>query len=217
MFVRLCLVVFVMTLFSGCTALNTIHYRKYYQEGLEAQRKGEYEMAKKYFYRAWDNAKIGRLEPQLRAESAYSLGRVYGILCDHKNAELLLLEALKYDKESSGPVYMSLFELAYLKYDQDKYDEAVSYFQQAIQLVDDQKYIEYDPATFVMHFSTYSKSLEKTGHNDEAKMFNNRAKVISEKYTNERPKAQRTLYNKNCNKTNSLDSKPKQPNTQGDG
>ena len=206
MFLRLLLVGLFISLINGC-ALNKIHFQKYYQAGNEAEERHDYEMAKKHYYRAWDNARMGRLEPQLRAQAAYSLGRMLGIFCDDKNAELMLKEALNFDKESYGPVYMSLFELAYLNYDQGKYDEAVSYFQQAIPLIDNEKYIEFDPAGFVMHFSTYSRALEKTGHSNEAKVFNDRANVLSKKYPAAQAKDTRTPYNRYCNKTNSLDNK----------
>lgn len=189
----------LLTLLVSSCVLNGIHSRKYYQAGYEAEERQDYETAKKHYYRAWDNARLSG-EPKQRAQAAYSLGRMLGIFCDYTNAEQFLKEALKYDKESSGPVYMSLFELAYLSYDQGKYDEAVSYFQQAIPLVDNEKYIEFDPAGFVMHFSTYSSALEKSGHNNEAKVFSNRANALSKKYPNAQAKGARTQYGKNCKK-----------------
>jgi hypothetical protein len=62
MFLRLLLVGLFISLINGC-ALNKIHFQKYYQAGNEAEERHDYEMAKKHYYRAWDNARMGRLEP----------------------------------------------------------------------------------------------------------------------------------------------------------
>lgn len=202
---RLLLLGLFITLINGCV-INSIHSQKYYRAGYQAEQSQDYEMAKKHYFRAWDNAKMAG-DNELRAQAAYSLGRMLGITCDYANAEMMLKEALKYDKETSGPVYMSLFELAYLKYDQGKYDEAASYFQQALPLVENDKYIEHDPKGFIMHFSFCSAALEKTGHNDEAKLFTTKANALSKKYPNAQIREARTPYGKYCKRKKSEDNK----------
>ncbi|OGW39831.1 MAG: hypothetical protein A2X58_01465 [Nitrospirae bacterium GWC2_56_14] len=94
---------------------------------------------------------------------------------------------------------MDFFELAYLKYDQNDFAQAASYFAEAIPLVDNQKFIETDPGTFIGHFQQYSNALSKIGKNDDAKLYSDRAIKLTEMYPNIRPKAKRIDYNQNCN------------------
>ena len=132
------LIVFSVT---GCAnPINRVKYDKYYSWGVGAEQNEKYEIAKENYWRALVNARIGNLEPQYHAASSYSLARMLGILCDHENAEKLLLEAVKFDKESNGPVHMSYTELARLKLDQKKFDEAVSYYEQSLAIVDKKEF-----------------------------------------------------------------------------
>ncbi len=198
-----CFAVCFLVLIPGCAnPLNRATFQRYYQAGMGAESQGDYSAAKENYYRALVNARIGNLEPQLHACSSYSLGRMLGALCDHENSEKLLLEALKFDKESSGPVYMDFFELAYLKYDQGNFAQAATYFAEAIPLVDNQKFIETDPGTFIGHFQQYSNALSRIGKNDDAKLFSDRAKKLAEMYPDAKPKAKRLDYNQNCSKKN---------------
>jgi len=119
----------------------------------------------------------------------------------------MLTEALKYDKEISGPIHMALFELALLKYDQGNYADAASYFGQAIPLVDKEEYIVADPGQFIAYFTFYATALQKTGHEEEGKSLSIRAKELSEKFPDAKPKAGLTPYMENCDKKNSPDSR----------
>ncbi|OGW39830.1 MAG: hypothetical protein A2X58_01460 [Nitrospirae bacterium GWC2_56_14] len=92
----------ILVLLSGCAnPLNRATFQRYYQAGIGAESQGDYNAAKENYYRALVNARIGNLEPELHASSSYSLGRMLGALCDRENSKKLLLEALKFDKESS--------------------------------------------------------------------------------------------------------------------
>ncbi len=188
-----------LVLASACAnPLNKATFQRYYQAGLIAETREDYAAAKEDYYRALVNARAGNLGPQLHACSSYSLGRMLGALCDHDNAEKLLLEALQFDRKSSGPAYMDLFELAYLKYDQGNFAQAAAYFEQALPLVQDQKYTQADPGTFVRHYQHYSEALSRTGKIEAAVLYSDRAKKLSELYPDKKPKADRIDYNQNC-------------------
>lgn len=201
---KLCLIgVFFLVLNSCANPINRVTYQRYYQAGFVAEQEGQYELAKMNYYRALVNVRMGNLEPQRHAAAAYSYGRMLGILCDHKNAELMLTEALKYDKETSGPTHMALFELALLKYDREEYAEAVSYFGQAIPIVDKEEFIGTDPGQFVAYFTLYARALQEIGRAEEGKSFSIRAEELAKKYPDAKPRAGLTPYMKNCAKPDS--------------
>jgi tetratricopeptide (TPR) repeat protein len=60
-------------------------------------------------------------------------------VCKDKEAEALLLKALKLEDSVNGPesylTSMRLFELAWLYYDHGRYDKAIQFFQRALDLV----------------------------------------------------------------------------------
>lgn len=195
------LLLLVTVILMGCAnPLNRVTYTKYYDWGVGAEQHEDYELAKENYWRALVNARIGNLEPPYHAASSYSLGRMLGILCDHENAEILLLDALKFDKESNGPVHMSYLELARLKLDQQKYDEAIPYFEQALAIVDNQQFFKADPLGFAVIFEEYSTVLRETGQTEKAATYSIRAKEIREKYPDKEPIAERTPYTKKCKK-----------------
>lgn len=190
---------FTVIFLTGCAnPVNRHTYEKYYSWGAGAEQNEDYENAKENYYRALVNARIGNLEASFHAASSYSLARMLGILCDHENAEKLLLDAVKFDKEADGPVHMSYVELARLKFDQKKFSEAVSYYEQALKIVDKQKFIDADPIGFVLIFEEYSHSLAELGRHEEAAPYIKRAQKLRQQFPNKKNIAERTPYTINC-------------------
>jgi len=190
-----------LLLVTGCAnPINRVTYKRYYQGGMAAEQSQEYEKAKENYYRALVNARIGNLGPQDNASAAYSLGRMLGILCDHDNAEKMLLEALQFDEQSHGPVHMSFIELARLKLDQGKYSESVVYFEKALPLVDKNEYIEVDPIGFAVIFGEYSDALTKAGRQVDSVKFTARSEQFRNDYPDRKAVAERTPYKENCGK-----------------
>lgn len=191
----------VLFVVMGCAnPVNKVTYKKYYQWGMTAEQSQDYAKAKENYYRALVNARIGNLDPQDNASAAYSLGRMLGILCDHDNAEKMLLEALQFDEQSHGPVHMSFIELARLKLDQGKYSESTAYFEKALPLVDKKEYIDVDPIGFAVIFGEYSDALAKTGRQADAEKFAARAQQFRMDYPDRKAVAERTPYKENCDK-----------------
>lgn len=192
---------YILLIFIGCAnPINRVTYDKYYGWGVGAEQAEKYEVARENYYRSLVNARIGSLEPQYHAASSYSLARMLGILCDHENAEMLLLDAVKFDTESNGPVHMSYLELARLKLDQKKFNEATSYFKKSLDIVDNEKFFNADPIGFAIIFEEYSTALRKIGKNDRAKIYSQRAIEIRKKHPGKEAIAERTPYLKNCKK-----------------
>lgn len=186
---------------AGCAnPINRVTYKRYYQWGMAAEQNQDYEKAKENYYRALVNARIGNLGPQDNASAAYSLGRMLGILCDHDNAEKMLLEGLQFDEQSHGPVHMSFIELARLKFDQGKYGESVAYFKKALPLVDKKEYIDADPIGFAVIYGEYSDALSKTGRQADAEKLAVKAEQLRMDYPDRKAVAERTPYKENCGK-----------------
>lgn len=192
---------FILLVFIGCAnPINRVTFDKYYGWGVGAEDAEDYELARENYYRALVNARMGNLEPQYHAASSYSLARMLGILCDHENAEMLLLDAVKFDQESNGPVHMSYLELARLKFDQKRYNEAIPYFEKALEIVDNEEFFNADPIGFAIIFEEYSIALREIGKTGEAEIYSKRAIEIREKYPEKEAIAERTPYLISCEK-----------------
>ncbi len=192
------LLLLILILVGCANPLNRNTYNKYYRWGAAAEQNENYELAKENYYRALVNARIGNLEPQYHAASSYSLARILGILCDHENAEFLLLEAVKFDAESNGPIHMSYTELAKLKLDQKKYDEAAPYYEKLLSIVDNQEFIDSDPIGFSVIFNEYSQALSQLGRGNDAAQYRKRSEELRKKYPEKKAVAERTPYTINC-------------------
>ena len=89
-------VISLVFVLAGCaTAINRKNAENYHQAGLQAEWNGNLELAERNFYRALVNARSGNSPKKGISMATYNLGRVKGYLCKHKEAEDLLLEALK--------------------------------------------------------------------------------------------------------------------------
>lgn len=191
----------LLLLMAGCAnPVNRVTFKRYYTAGYVAENNKDYSAAKENYYRALVNARIGNLEPQLEASAAYSLGRMLGIQCDLDNAEKLLLEALQIDQKSNGPVHMSYFELARLNQAQQKYFESTAYFEKALPLVDNKKFIEADPIGMAGLFDEYSNALKLIGRQVDAEKIATRAQLLRKEYPGRKVVVERTPYNENCGK-----------------
>ena len=192
------LLILASILVACANPINRATYNKYYRWGWEAEQAQEYSLAKENYYRALNNARAGNLEPRYHASASYALGRMQGVLCEHEEAETLLLEAVKFDTEAKGPVYMSYNELARLYLDTGQFAKAVSYYKKSLVLVDKQNFLDKDPIGFSILFHEYAQALHKTGRVRAADKYRQRAEQLRTKYPKKQPQSERTPYLLNC-------------------
>lgn len=128
--------------------------------------------------RAVKEAEERGLGPKTLVTLDYEYGRCLGVTGKFADAETCLLKALALDKQTGGPFYMDLTELARLNYDQAKYPEANAYFEQDLLEMDRQGLADSAPAGFIDVLGEYSVALRKTGHEFEAGTVDARIKAI---------------------------------------
>jgi len=196
-------VVALFVALGGCaTAINRHNAENYHQAGLQAEWNGDYELAERNFYRALVNARSGNSPKAGISMAEYNLGRIKGYLCKHKEAEELLLDALKLEVEVTGPesgvTSKRLFELARLYYDQGKYDKAAQYYSRAIPIVKKLGVEKSDPIALADAMDEYSVSLSKSGNKTKASEVKSEASALRKNNPGAKAKFVPTRYNTRC-------------------
>lgn len=128
--------------------------------------------------RAVQEAEERGFGPKTLVTLDYEYGRCLGVTGKFADAETYLLKALALDKQTGGPFYMDLTELARLNYDQAKFPEAIAYFEQDLLEMDRQGLADSASAAFIDILGEYGVALRKTGHEFEAGTMDARIKTI---------------------------------------
>jgi len=118
---------------TGCVGgINLYNANQYADAANAATRRGDWDGARRLWARVVVNADLGHAAKKRRALFYYEYGRATGVTCFFDLSEEYLNKAYELDRETAGPVYMSLLELARLNSDQKKYAQAIGYFERAI-------------------------------------------------------------------------------------
>jgi tetratricopeptide (TPR) repeat protein len=177
---------------TGCP--NTINQKtatKYFQAGLEAEKVGNLELARENYKRSNINFKLAKNLKQQEASSLYEYSRVSGLLGYSSEAKEGFLETLDILSESSNGERLkvpTLCELSRLLYSQGEYKEALKYFPEAVEALQNIGIEQSDPIGFCLFLESYQKTLEKSGNETEAKSIESKIKSIREKNPNATPK-----------------------------
>ena len=105
-------------------------------------------------------------------------------LCDDISQEILqeaenyLLKAYELDLQTSGPEFMSLTELARLKYDQKQYGKAVGFYERAIRAMEKAGASEKAPIGFADILDEYGNALQHTGQTKESRNIRSKASKL---------------------------------------
>jgi len=196
------IVTFVILLAGCATAINRKNAEQYHIWGLQAEQNGNYELAERNYYRALVNARSGNSPKAALSMATYNLGRIKGYLCKHKEAEDLLLEALRLEEQVTGPesgvTAKRLFELARFYYDQGKYDDAAKYYSRAIPIVRRLGVENSDPIALADAMDEYAVSLSNTGNNAKASEIKSAADILRKKNPGAKAQFVPTRYNTRC-------------------
>jgi len=156
-------------LITGCaTAVEQRIATNYAIAGANAQKRGDWDAARRNFARAVANAELARSAPGERAILHYEYGRSLGATCFFDKAEKELNFAHQLDKEARQPLYLSLVELARLNLDQKKFIQALSYFQQALPELDRANAPYEVPVDYADILEEYALALDGVGRNEDA-------------------------------------------------
>ena len=185
----------------GCvTAINEKNAMNYEQAGAAAQKRGDWDASRKAYARAANNADLANASPKKRAILHYEYGRSLGVTCFYKEAERELELAYSLDKQAGQPLYYSLVELARLNLDMKNYSQSVTYFNKAIQELDNANAATEAPIAYADILDEYSSALAGVGRKKEAIDVEKRASKIRGKNPKGNSITDRTPYGKQCTK-----------------
>ncbi len=184
---------------SCANPINARNASLHAQVANEAGNSGDWDTARRHWAKALVNAQLAGSPTQQLAVFNYEYGRALGVTCFYDEAEKYLLKAFELDTQCGGPAFMSLAELAHLKYDQKQYDKAVGYFERAIRAMEKAHAAEKAPAGFAIILDEYASAMENTGRLSEAKDLRGRATELRKLKPEVRPSTERTPYGTQCN------------------
>lgn len=172
----------------------------YANAAMQAQAKGDWQVAVKYWARAHSAAEMQNGDSQTAAIVAHEYGRALGVVCEFARAEQLLLQALAVDESTGGPVHMPLVELSRLKLDQKLYMEAVSFFGRAVDALDSMNATGRDPEGFAHFLEEYAEALTHAGLEEQARIVAARAAKLAMQHRHSHGEAagSRTPYGTQC-------------------
>ena len=168
------------------------------QAGYLAQQQGDWDAARNNYAKAVVNAELGNEAPQKVAVLYYEYGRSLGVTCYFDDAEKYLSKALTVDRETNGPAYMSILELARLNYDQNKYQEANNYYYELLSIYEKHNAEGQDPIGVADVYAEFAFSLEAVGKYSESAALKQRAITLKSKNSGKISSTERTPYAKRC-------------------
>lgn len=193
--------VFMLAVLAVAACANPINRRaatNYASAAHNAQQAGDWSTARMYWGRAALNAELGRVPPQALAILWYEYGRSSGVICDWAEAEVGLTKAHELDRESNGPTCMSLFELARMNFDRQRYREALTYFDRVLPEFEEIQMDTMDPLGHAYFLDEYATSLEKVRRGGEAKRHRRRSAELRRTFPNREAHTEKTPYGTQC-------------------
>ncbi len=166
-----------------------------------AQQRGKWDNARVAYAKAVTEPSLNDADPKKQAIMHYEYGRALGVTCFFDMAEAELNRAYELDKQSFGPVYLTLVELARLNLDQKKYAQSVDYFERAMPELEFVNAVTEDPRAFADILDEYASALGAVGRAAEAQTATQRASDIRTKNPGTQPITDRTPYGKQCTKS----------------
>ena len=193
------------SLLGGCvSAINQTNAERYYAIGLDAEAAGNFAGAREAFKRAFINARSAGASPEYMSAVVYNLGRMYGYTCDYAGAELLLKDALDSERSlqhpTPGNITKRLSELARLTYDMQKYQDSVSYYDQAVPLLEELGMAEDDPVGYGRYLEMFAAALAQSGDRPRAESMRAKATKLLSEHPSQRAQFTPVLYSEVCAK-----------------
>jgi len=192
------ILLFPFLLASCANPVNLYTARQYFQGGYENAAQGKWFNARMAFGRAWTNADIGNADDKVKAVYAYEYGRASGVICDWKESERGLLNALEQDSKYNGPVHMSQIELARMYHASGALGESEKYFALGKDSLDKVQADTRDSIGYANILKEYVEVLLKLGKVEEAKTLIKREEEIRNVFKGRTSSHDQTPYGKYC-------------------
>lgn len=181
--IKILLSLSLILLVAGCkNPLNQHTSQKYYNAGIEAEDKGDYQLAQQNYSRALINSRLGGIDKKMEALSLYELSRVTGYLGDYKESEKGFLKVIELSKspEAKNLNTPALCELARLYFDTDQYQKSLPIFLEANLKLEALGVENDDPLGYCLFLEDYKIALEKTGDLEDATKISKKIENIKE-------------------------------------
>jgi tetratricopeptide (TPR) repeat protein len=137
-------------------------------------------------------------DDEFRAILYYEHGRAAGVLCDWEKAQMSLSLALELDRQTQGPFFMSLLELARMNMAQQNYQQAKGYYDQLLPELKARDAAVLDPIGSAEIVSEYALALEKLGAEELAKPYREMAEQWRDKHAGIAAETTKTPYGSRC-------------------
>ncbi|MCV2371370.1 hypothetical protein [Roseateles oligotrophus] len=185
----------------GCASnINIRNADAHAQSGYNAQRNGDWEVARRQFAQAVVNADLGKAEAGGKAMVNYEYGRSLGVTCFWDESEKYLLRSKQFEEDRNHSPYLPLYELGLLTEKQGKSNQAASYFSQLIPLMEKEGLRAKYPLGVADAYERYAFALEATGKFAEAAKNRAEAHTLRAANSEAKPFGQVTPYGSACYK-----------------
>ncbi len=173
-----------------------------YDQGLQAEARGDFAAAREAFWRAWTKAREGGATPAYKSAVLYNWGRMAGYTCNWTQGERLLQESLDMETPLSGPnsgaLSKRLFELARLHFDQGHFALAAGFYERAVAMAERLGVGQSDPIGLANAQDDLAQSLQKSGQADKATAARARATALRTQHPGQRARFVPRHYPKSC-------------------
>lgn len=187
---------------AGCASVNEKSAGENMQKGAAAEDRGDWDAARRIYARSFADKNLAQTSPRYRAVLHYEYGRSLGATCFFTEAEHELTLAHDLDKKNGGVFYLSLIELARLNLAQQKFREAVSYFERALAELDPVINATKTPVFYASVLDDYAAALSGAERPKNAEAAAEQAREIRANIPGGQPSvADRTPYGKQCAKS----------------
>lgn len=175
-----------------------------YDQGLQAEARGDFAAAREAFWRAWTKARDSGATPAYKSAVLYNWGRMSGYTCNWAQGERLLQESLDMETPLSGPTSSALskrlFELARLHFDQGHFAQAAGFYQRAVAMAERLGVAQRDPIGLANAHDDWAQALQKSGQPDQAGAARVRAKTLRAQHPGQRARFVPRHYPKSCSR-----------------
>ena len=184
-----------------CCAVQDINLRNteaHAQAGFAAEKRGDWDMARRQFAQAVVNADLGNAQPLAKAPVNYQYGRALGVVCSWEMAEKYLLRSKQFVEDAGQSPYLPVLELALLNEKQGRFEVAASHYAELLPLIDKEHLQAKFPLGVADIYDRYADALDATGRPAEAGSRRSAAQAIRDGNPDAKPIGSRTPYGSEC-------------------
>jgi tetratricopeptide (TPR) repeat protein len=190
---------FFLFILSGCAAsINAHNAQSYARNASQAARQGDWDTARRMWAGAVVNSSLAHADKRYRAVMNYEYARSLGVTCFYDLAQQYFDTAYALDKETSGPAYMSLAELARMYAAKGDNEKAAAYFARAYKEGQAAGLETHDPIGFADLIDDHVKVLSALEEASAAQEKQRIAAALRQANINAQTKTDLTPYGTQC-------------------